>query len=166
MPFSLPALATQPVKFEHVRHFGKAKVAGQLFKLCQFAGIQLFRSVALAADDVVMVVFFGVELEERLAAFRGDARGDSGFFEGFEVSVDGDQVVLRFAEHGVQFFGAEWLVALNEFLEQGLAWFGDSQALLFQRGYRGIKLIFGRAHFQGTLVCRKSLTTFIFVSSR
>ncbi len=67
-----------------------AQVGCELFEFQDFAGVQLFSAMALAANDVMVVVLLGVELEERFSGFGRDSIDDPRFFEGFQIAVDGD----------------------------------------------------------------------------
>lgn len=127
--------------------FCEAQLRRELLELFDFAVIEALRFMALAANDVMMVVGGLVELVERLARFGRNAGRDAGRLEGFEVSVYGDEIVLFGTEKGVSLFGSERFIGLDEDAEEGFPRLGDAVPLLFQGGYGGVEGVVGIAHF-------------------
>lgn len=127
------AVGTNSVEFQYVAHFCVSELVRDRFQLRDFAVVETLGLVALSADDVMVMVLVPseVELKKRFARFRWNPGGDAGGIEGFQVSVDGNQIVALGSEGDVGFFGGKRLSALDQDLEESLAGFGDAAALPF-----------------------------------
>lgn len=99
-------------------HLGVAEIFGDCFELGDFAVVEVVCLVTLPANDVVVVmvvvVLADVQLEERFSSFCGNASGDAGGLEGFQVSVDRNEIVLFRTESGVSVLGAERFFTLDQ----------------------------------------------------
>lgn len=124
----------------------ESEIAGNFLQFFDFTVIEALGAVAIAADDVVMMMFLFVELKEGFSSLGLDTRDDACAFEGLQVSVNSDEIELLGTEAGVCLLSAKRLLAICQYLYESLSRLGDAEALLLESRYSGVEAVIVRGH--------------------
>lgn len=124
----------------------ESEIAGNFLQFFDFTVIEALGAVAIAADDVVMMMFLFVELKEGFSSLGLDTRDDACAFEGLQVSVNSDEIELLGTEAGVCLLSTKRLLAICQYLYESLSRLGDAEALLLESRYSGVEAVIVRGH--------------------